>query len=156
VPRHLSIRRLTFLDDVSVSLVDNACLPHAGWTPRDFEDFLAVKGNAGLVAAWDRVLAGYLLYSVSCQKEVIGLRRLGVHPYFRRRGIGSRLLARVVRQARPPSGTALFTLVHEHHLAMQLFLRANGFRATRICRNFFDHGQAAGYLFEFTARLEKP
>jgi ribosomal protein S18 acetylase RimI-like enzyme len=155
VPRHLSIRRLTFLDDVTVSLIDRSCLSHAGWAPRDFEEFLAVKGNAGLAAAWDRLLIGYLLYSVSCQKEVIGLRRLGVHPCFRRRGIGSRLLARVVRQARRPPGATLFTLVHERHLDMQLFLRANGFRATRICRDFFDNGQAAGYLFEFTARLEK-
>jgi ribosomal-protein-alanine N-acetyltransferase len=113
--------------------------------------FLSDAACLGLVAltASNR-LAGFLLLHLDADAWEARITRVAVHPAWRRRGVGSRLLRWVVTRIPPGAGVRLRTGVNEGNLAAQLFLRANGFRAVAVCPAAARGGAEDLYLFHFS------
>lgn len=145
----LQIRRINPADLTCCALLDSACAaPEPGWTVADFQQFFAVPSQGGFLALWKRKPVGLLLYQADRDNHRLYLVRLAVAPGWRRRRIGTRLVQHLRLWLRPLPDVEVWALVHEGDLALQCFLRANAFRATRICKNRFDEGSSDGYLFE--------
>jgi ribosomal protein S18 acetylase RimI-like enzyme len=126
---------------------------------------------AGWVAEKDGCVVGFLIYTVSPQPaapegEIVSSRsrQLGgpkssfvtkapcvnllnivVAPEWRRQGIGRSMLE-ILNQGLWRTASAVQILVPETNLPLQLFLRAVGYKATRVLRECFDAEDA--YLME--------
>jgi len=77
-------------------------------------------------------IAGYCVYSML--KFGFRIERLAVRERFRRRTVGSQLIARLVRRINMQRRTHIRAAVGEWNLAGQQFLRSAGFRCTRTIR----------------------
>ena len=99
---------------------------------KDSPQFQAVRDftkekRAGYVATIRGVVVGFIVYD-NRGRETAQVLSLAVHKPDRRRGIGSRLLERIIRLPRKE----IVVKVDERNLDAQLFLRSQGVRAVEI------------------------
>ena len=94
--------------------------------------------RAGYVAKIRDYVVGFIVYD-SSDMNVTQILALAVRKQYRREGIGSQLLNRIVRIPRK----AIITHVDERFLETQLFLRSQGFRAVAI-----ERGTPEYYVFK--------
>jgi [ribosomal protein S18]-alanine N-acetyltransferase len=116
----------------------------APWNECQFDGLLRRTECFGLVAETGDGVCGYLIGAID--PEQLQLLNLAVTPRWRRHGIGSRLLSALAERLATPR--RLITVVSERNLAAHLFLRARGFRATRILRGHWSGTPDDAYLFE--------
>jgi ribosomal protein S18 acetylase RimI-like enzyme len=103
-----------------------------------------VKNALCLVVEWEARVVGHLVYQVESHSLVV--KRLLVHPNYRRRGCARALLAKLVEKLPAHRRVRVLTAVPEENLDMHLFLKALDFIAFGVRRR---HGQADAYLFEY-------
>lgn len=130
--------------------IENASFDHP-WTADEFDKTLSCGNVRAIVAMADDEVVGYALFSN--HKRHIFLDSIAVHPEFRRCGIGSQLIGKIVGKLAIDRRCSLFSSVRESNLCGQLFLAGCGLVATKINRNFYDTGED-GYWFELN--LSKP
>jgi ribosomal-protein-alanine N-acetyltransferase len=75
------------------------------------------------------------------------LEALGVHPAWRRRGIGRRVLQQVLQEQATKGRARAVAAVRERNLPAHLFLRACGFRAIGLLRQFFITEDGYHFLY---------
>jgi ribosomal protein S18 acetylase RimI-like enzyme len=140
------------------------------WTSDDFLTALRAINTVGQVVEIDRTVAGFAIYKIQREPGAVELDEverfesgpaksnrfplrplqieivnLAVAPEMQRQGIGRTMLYRLDQKIQREGG-CIQALVPETNLAMQLFLRAAGYRATGVLRNH-DGGEDA-YLME--------
>lgn len=91
----------------------------------------------------DRVV-GWMLYRVDRPRRIV-LSRLAVHPDYRRLGIGLALSSKVRERLHPDRRPRATARVADTNLDAHLFLRAAGWRATKVVRG--ELGQPDQYQF---------
>jgi ribosomal-protein-alanine N-acetyltransferase len=125
----------TFLpsDLRDVVQIERACFQFA-WDRKDFRDFFSRPHTFGLVLEADGEIVGYLCFHVTSKS--VYMTNMGVHPDHQRCGHGRQLLERIKDRA-VREGVPAYTVVRESNLPAQLFLKANGFYATQILRDFY-------------------
>lgn len=137
--------------------IDATCTPsEMAWTASDFDNFFLLPSSGGLVALGDGRVVGFLLYQADRAHRRLHFVRIGVAPGCRGRGVGSRLVQHIRQWLRPVPDVKLCALVHERQLAVQCFLRANGFRAVRVSKGRYDDGANDGYWFELPVSDDLP
>lgn len=96
----------------------------------------------------DRVL-GFMVYEL--HKSRLHLINFAVAPEFRRCGVGTQLVQKLIGKLHAARRTKILVEVSERNLDAQLFFRALGFRAESILPAFFDDGseQIDAYLMEY-------
>jgi len=155
--QHLaSVRRITLEDLGACADIDSHSHPKTAWTVQDFCNFLGWECNGGHVAVREGRIVGFLLYQGDRARRCLHLVRLAVLPVWRRRQIGSQLVQYIRERLQTFPDVKLWALVHERQLPVQCFLRANGFRAIRVCRGYHDDGQSDAYLFERMTMNDQP
>lgn len=100
------------------------------WTEADFRDALADHGTIGLTAEAGGDIAGFVVYRLAGSR--IDLIRLAVDPAFRRRDIGRQLANRVVQKLGSHRREKVVAVEDERNVGGLNFLKACGFRATRL------------------------
>lgn len=90
-------------------------------------------------------VAGYMVYEL--HKHHIELVNMAVAPNFRRRGVGTAMLAELRKKLTPMRRRKLQVDVRESNLNCQLWLRANGMRAVSVLRKHFDETDESAYRF---------
>ncbi len=133
----VSIRELRPADRAAVMALDDICFGDEAWTPRDFTRATSAQGAAALVAvvpSYASPIAGYILWR--CLRRHAHIVRFAVHPDYRRRGIGSLLLAFAVQRSQIRQVDVvkrdMVVLVCERNLAALAFLRSAGFVSTDL------------------------
>lgn len=140
-------RWLILADLDAVLAIERASFPHP-WTWGEFLNALRQPQGCGMVAQRGDAILGYMVYALALNGIV--LWNLAVAPQYRRQGIGMGLLQ--VLRAKCQRGV-IEAAVAERNLPAQLFLRACGYRATRVLRRYFhavDPPEDA-YLMEYSS-----
>lgn len=131
----------------AVSRVDAAsfCDP---WGRQQFERVLTSETDVGIVAIVEGLVVGFCVYEVHGLS--VRIHSLAVLPEYRRRGIGSRLLAGIKKRNGNTFQRAVSACVHERNNGAIGFFRANQFRAVEVVRGAFGvAGENDGYDFRF-------
>jgi [ribosomal protein S18]-alanine N-acetyltransferase len=114
------------------------------WDRQALDLMLRHDGLITYVAEHGPRVVGYLLADRCCSS--FELIRLGVHPEFRRRAVGRQLMARLAAHL-SARRTRLAATVPERDLAMQLFLKACGFRCALTFHGYDATTGEDGYRF---------
>ncbi len=145
------------LDDVAE--IERRCFPEDPWSRSLFMDALERENNKYLVASDTDVndsVMGFIGMSIVGDEAHID--NLGVHPEYRRRGIGTSLVIACVDNARE-IGVRNMTLEVsvENHVAQVIYQRL-GFVPAGVRRNYYEvigHDALVYWLYDLDARNGK-
>jgi ribosomal-protein-alanine N-acetyltransferase len=116
------------------------------WSENDFINALRQRNIIGMVAELDEVVVGYMIYELHPNR--IYLWSLAVHPEFRRQGVGSALIEKLVSKLYQKR-SRINVEVRETNLDAQLFFRGSGFRAVGVIRDRYPETTEDAYLFVY-------
>ena len=147
------IRWLISRDLPAVLAIDAASFDRP-WSENRFLRHLHQRNCIGMVAVVPRVeadeeIVGFMVFTL--EHDSIDLRRLAVHPSWRRESVGRQLVAKLVGKLSEHRRPLLATVVREGNLAAQLWLRACGLRACEVVRGHYGDTGEDGYLFRWAA-----
>lgn len=113
------------------------------WSREAVADYLRAPGSFALLARPRprAAPAGFLLARVA--SDGCDLAAMGVAPAWRRRGIGARLLAAALAQAKRRGARQMFLEVAEANPAARALYRAQGFRAVGRRKGYYGGGADA-------------
>lgn len=105
------------------------------WTEKDFLYCLRQRNCIGMVAEHEDRVVGFMIYELN--ETRIRLLSIATAADCRRQGIGTALVAKLIRKITPQRRTAITLEVRETNLPAQLFFRRHGFRVTAIRRGVY-------------------
>jgi ribosomal-protein-alanine N-acetyltransferase len=97
----------------------------------------------GLLTGW---IVGWQL------ADELEIAHLGVHPDWRRRSVGSRLLSELLDWGGERGLTTALLEVRESNLGAQRLYAGQGFEVTGVRRGYYDSGQEDAVLMAFVLR----
>lgn len=120
------------------------------WSAKDFKALVRCKHHLCSVAVINERVVGYLIYEIKTSATY--LKSMAVSPNYRRQGIATKLIYQMLDLMERTNRYSTRMHVAENNLLAQKFLRAIGFKATAVCREFY--GELDAYYF--IKRLPKP
>lgn len=117
------------------------------WSEEDFLCCLRRHDCIGMVAEQNERVLGFMVFEL--HKAKLHLLNFAVHPQLRRAGVGGQLVARLVSKLSSHRRTRITLEVRETNLPAQLFFRSQGFRATRVLRNFYPDSGEDAFVMEY-------
>jgi ribosomal-protein-alanine N-acetyltransferase len=106
-----------------------------------------------MVAEYDERVVGFMIYEL--HKNRIHVLNFAVEPSFRRKGVGSQMLAKLVGKLSTQRRNRIMLEVRETNLDAQLFFRSNGFRAVSVLHSYYDDTPEDAYVMQYRYRVEK-
>lgn len=117
------------------------------WTERDFNDRLRDKHCSGVVVEEDNQIVGYVVYSF--HGPTLEIENLSVKEDYQRQGIGAGIINMLKTRMTKGGRKNLIAVVCENNLPGHLFFKAQGFRATKVVKDYYDNLDADGYYFKY-------
>lgn len=117
------------------------------WCEDDFIRCLQQRNCIGMVAEVDDQVVGFMIYEL--HRSRLHVLNFAVAAAYRRRGIGSQMLAKLVSKLSHQRRTRIVLQVRETNLPAQLFFRNGGFRAVSVLRAFYDDTPEDAYTMEY-------
>lgn len=117
------------------------------WTEEDFLLCLRQRNCIGMVAELGDKIVGFMIYELHESKLCV--LNFAVHPDYRRREVGSRMVAKLVSKLSNHKRTIINLIVRESNLDAQLFFSAMGFRAVRVALNYYEDSGEDGFLMQY-------
>lgn len=127
----VQLRWMTENDLDEVYEMEQNCSP-APWGALEFANVLMHSNFYGMVVEHRSQLIGYVIYEML--DESIRILNIAVLPEFRRKGVGSQMVARLACHLTRSIRKELTLNVRESNLSAQVFFRSLGFKAVNICR----------------------
>jgi ribosomal-protein-alanine N-acetyltransferase len=124
------------------------------WLEEDFVRCLRQRNCIGMVAEHEDRVVGFMIYELHNTR--IHVLNFAVASDYRRRGVGSQMVAKLITKLSAQRRSRIVLEVRETNLAAQLFFRENGFRAVSVLRAFYDDTPEDAYLMQYRYRAEKP
>jgi ribosomal-protein-alanine N-acetyltransferase len=123
------------------------------WLEDDFIRSLRQRNCIGMVAEHDDRVVGFMVYEL--HKTRIHVLNFAVAPGYRRRGVGSQMLAKLTGKLSSQRRTRIVLEVRETNLSAQLFFRENGFRAVSVLKEYYADSPEDAYMMQYRFRPEK-
>ncbi len=117
------------------------------WSKDDFIRCLRQRNCYGMVAEHEERVVGFMVYELT--RKTIHVVNFAVHPEFRRRGVGSQMVAKLISKLSELRRTRVKLEVRETNLPAQLLFRYNGFRAVSVLRRYYDDTPEDAYLMQY-------
>jgi ribosomal-protein-alanine N-acetyltransferase len=142
------IRWMIRRDMPEVLATEQASFEYA-WSEEDFLRCLRQRNCIGMVAEQGEKVVGFMIYEL--HKNKLHILNFAVHPGFRRAGVGIQMVNKLVSKLSSHRRTRITLEVRETNLTAQLFFRAQGFKAVKVLRAYYeDSGEDA---FQMQYRL---
>ena len=123
------------------------------WLEDDFIRCLRQRNCIGMVAEVDDRVVGFMIYEL--HKARIHVLNFAVVEDYRRRGVGSQMLAKLSAKLSLQRRCRIVLEVRETNLDAQLFFRENGFRAVSVLHDYYADTPEDAYLMQFRYRPEQ-
>ncbi len=120
------------------------------WSEDDFVRCLRRRNCIGMVAEYEGRVAGFMVYEL--HKTRIHVLNFAVADEFRRRGVGSQMIAKLIAKLSAQRRSRLVLEVRETNLPAQLFFRENGFRAISVLRGYYADTPEDAYVMQYRYR----
>jgi ribosomal-protein-alanine N-acetyltransferase len=117
------------------------------WSEDDFVRCLRQRNCIGMVAERDERVVGFMIYEL--HKNRLHILNFSVHDQFRRRGVGTQLIRKLISKLAPQRRNRILLEVRETNLGAQLFFRDLGFRAISLLRDFYEDTTEDAYLMQY-------
>ena len=115
------------------------------WTEEDFIRCLRQRNCIGMVAEEEDEIKGFMIYEL--HKDRLHLLSLAVAQASRREGVGAAMVDKLTSKLSFERRNRITLDVRETNLDAQLFFRAQGFRATKVLRGFYDDEDAYAMVY---------
>jgi ribosomal-protein-alanine N-acetyltransferase len=123
------------------------------WLEDDFIRCLRQRNCIGMVAEYDDRVVGFMIYEL--QKSRIHVLNFAVASAFRRLGVGSQMIAKLIAKLSSQRRSRVILSVRETNLAAQLFFRENGFRAVSVLRSYYADTPEDAYMMQYRYRPDR-
>jgi [ribosomal protein S18]-alanine N-acetyltransferase len=123
------------------------------WLDEDFVRCLRQRNCIGMVAEHDDRVVGFMIYEL--HKTRIHVLNFAVADGYRRRGVGSQMLAKLSAKLSAQRRSRIVLEVRETNLSAQLFFRENGFRAVSVLHSYYADTPEDAYLMQYRYRSER-
>jgi ribosomal-protein-alanine N-acetyltransferase len=123
------------------------------WSEDDFIRCLRQRNCIGMVAEHQDQVVGFMIYELN--KTRLHVLNFAVAADFRRRGIGSQMVAKLVAKLSAQRRTRIVLEVRETNLPAQLFFRSAEFRAISVLRGYYEDTPEDAYVMQFRYRPER-
>lgn len=135
--------------------IENLCFEFP-WCHEDFMCCLRQRNSIAMVAVNREThdVVGFMIYAVD--KGRLDLLNIAVDPQFQRRGVGSRMIERLIDKLGQQRRTEISVTVRETNVDAQLFFREQGFRSISTLRGYFEETDDDAYVFLFKQPLADP
>ncbi len=117
------------------------------WTEEDFLRCLRQRNCIGMVAEQGERVVGFMIYEL--HKNKLHILNFAVHPSYRRAGVGTQMVAKLISKLSSHRRTRITLEVRETNLGAQLFFRSQEFRALRVLRAFYEDSGEDAYLLQY-------
>jgi ribosomal-protein-alanine N-acetyltransferase len=122
------------------------------WSEEDFINCLRQRNCIGMVAEYDDHVVGFMIYELN--KTRIQILNFAVAEAYRRRGVGTQMMAKLIGKLSSQRRSRITLEVRETNLPAQLFFRASGFRAVSVLRDYYADTPEDAYLMQYRYRPE--
>lgn len=123
------------------------------WTEDDFLRCLRQRNCIGMVAEHNERVVGFMIYEL--HKTRLHVLNFAVNPQFRRMAIGGQMVAKLIGKLSSHRRSKITLAVRERNLDAQLFFRAEGFKATRVLRNYYEDSGEDAFQMEYRVGVEE-
>lgn len=120
------------------------------WLEEDFIRCLRQRNCIGMVAEYDDRVVGFMIYELG--KTRIQILNFATDMEFRRRGVATQMVAKLIGKLSAGRRTRVALEVRETNLPAQLFFRESGFRAVSVLRDYYEDTPEDAYLMQFRYR----
>jgi [ribosomal protein S18]-alanine N-acetyltransferase len=117
------------------------------WTEDDFLRCLRQRNCIGMVAELDDRVVGFMIYEL--HKTKLHVLNFAVAPEWRRLGIGTQMVMKLVGKLSSHRRTKITLAVRESNLNAQLFFRTQTFKASRVLRSYYEDSGEDAYLMNY-------
>lgn len=132
---------MTLADIADVMAIERTAYAYP-WSERFFRQEMQAEYARSILAEIDGRIAGYILFWLL--PGAIDIHNVAVHSDFRRRGLGRRLLERVVLEARRRASSRITLEVRKSNLPAQKLYESTGFAVTGVRKGYYsDDGEDA-------------
>jgi ribosomal-protein-alanine N-acetyltransferase len=118
------------------------------WTEEDFLRCLRQRNCIGMVAEQGERVVGFMIYEL--HKHRLHILNFAVHPNYRRLGIGTQMINKLIGKLSSHRRTKITLEVRETNLNGQLFFRAQRFQGVKVLRNFYEDSGEDAYLMQYS------
>lgn len=118
------------------------------WSEDDFLAALRERNCIGMVADFNGVVTGYMVYSV--RRSRLKINNFAVAHGHRRCGVGSQMVCKLICRLSQQRRRAIVVNVRETNLSAQLFFQAQGFLATGVIRGHYKDSAEDAYTMQYT------
>ena len=122
------------------------------WSEEEFIRCLRQRNCIGMAAEWGDRVVGYMIYEL--HKNRLHVLNFAVSMQYRRRGIGSRMIAKLIAKLSLQRRNRVLLEVRETNLAAQLFFRKQGFRAVSVLRDYYEDTTEDAYVMQYRFRSQ--
>ena len=123
------------------------------WLEDDFIRCLRQRNCIGMVAEHEDRVVGFMIYEL--HKSRIHVLNFAVAEPYRRCGVGSQMIAKLIAKLSTQRRSRIILEVRETNLDAQLFFRENGFRAVSVLRSYYADTPEDAYMMQFRYRAER-
>jgi ribosomal-protein-alanine N-acetyltransferase len=117
------------------------------WTEEEFIRCLRQRNCIGMVAELNEQVVGFMIYEL--HRSRLHILNFSVHSQFRRQGIGSAMIEKLVSKLSYQRRSRILLEVRETNLAAQLFFRSLEFRAVSVLRDYYEDTTEDAYVMQF-------
>ena len=117
------------------------------WTEEDLLRCLRQRNCIGMVAEQGERVVGFMIYEL--HKSKLHILNFAVNPSCRRAAVGTQMVTKLISKLSSHRRTRITLEVRETNLAAQLFFRAQGFRAVRVLRGYYEDSGEDAFLMQY-------